>query len=214
MDNIGVLNQLNNVFIEGNKYSGPNIPDTFVFYNYNTNVIITAPHSTRCYINNKEKLADIYTGPIVRYIGKNNEISHIVKTKHILKEEWISDYIIKNQLKDKYFIDFHGMHSGNNFHLAIGTGYLSESYYEKELSFIRKLADSLKIDFIVNHPNYTGKIGLTGRMQQYNKKCRCIQLEWRYDYRNFYENEENVMKKTIPFVIGLSNFLNEFKIGD
>ncbi|MDR1694021.1 MAG: hypothetical protein LBR70_02355 [Lactobacillaceae bacterium] len=198
----------NEIFVAGNEYAGPEMKNSLDFSDFNTKVIISAPHSTRSTLNNKLKVTDMYTGAITKFIGEKNKLSHLVRTKHITKEENIWDYVLEKKIAGKFFLDFHGTRMDNDFNLAVGTGYFGEDMYEDELNYIKALAGKMDIKLAVNHPNYEGKVGLTGHLQKAESNNKALQFEWRPDYRNIYENIDNVLNKTIPFMESIVEFLN------
>ena len=94
----------------------------------------------------------------------------------------ISDFILQNKLENRFFLDIHGMSDENDFDLAIGTGYLIPEKYSLQLEYIDVLAKKYDIKYVVNHKNYTGCPGLTGRLQQKTGKANVLQLEWSKNY--------------------------------
>ena len=94
------------------------------------------------------------------------------------------------------------------FDLAVGIGYCSIKDYEKELSFIKKLCKKYKLNYVINHPSYTGQPGLTGRLQRKLSQANVLQLEWTGKYRDFYKNPKVVFNVTLPFIEELALYLN------
>ena len=52
---------------------------------------------------------------------------------------------------------------------------------------------------VINHPNYMGKIGLTGRYQKFYNKPNVIQVELKQLLRDFYGHFDVVKNITLPF---------------
>ena len=92
------------------------------------------------------------------------------------------------------------MKNGNGFDLAVGTGYIQPEQYEKQLKLIDKLAKKYGLRYVINHANYTGKIGLTGRLQKATGQANVLQLEWSKDYRDIFNSIDNVENVTLPFI--------------
>ncbi len=185
--------------------------DLFEMENRGSTVILSAPHATNTFVNGKRKKIDLFTGEIVSALGAEQNLSTIVRTKFVPEEVRISDFVIEKDLGGHFFLDIHGMSESREFGLAVGTGYFSIADYAQELDLIALLAEKYKIDFVVNHPNYCGKIGLTGHYKKYFNKPNVLQLEWRKDFRNYYEESEKVLEQTIPFLSELALKLNEEK---
>ena len=62
------------------------------------------------------------------------------------------------------------------------------------------IADKYKLKYTINHHNYTGKNGLTGRYQKQFVQPNVIQLELKIYLRDFYSNPEIIAELTIPFL--------------
>ena len=71
-----------------------------------------------------------------------------------------------------------------------------------------KFAQKYNLRTIVNHPNYCGKKGLTGKYQKLFNKPNVIQMEIKRELRDFYQYPEIVKNTTIPF---LSEVINCYK---
>lgn len=69
------------------------------------------------------------------------------------------------------------MNGGREFELAVGTGILPAADYAPELELIGRLAEKYKIRWVTNHPDYTGRFGLTGSLQRLNPLPRILQLD-------------------------------------
>lgn len=183
--------------------------DLFEMANRGSAVILSAPHATNTFVNGKRKKIDLFTGEIVSALGAELNLSTIVRIKFVSEEVRISDFIVEKNLSRHFFLDIHGMSEHCKFGLAVGTGYFAADDYVRQLELIRFLAEKYKIDFVVNHPNYCGKIGLTGHYQKHFNKPNVLQLEWRKDFRNYYEYPEKVLGQTIPFLSELASGLNK-----
>ena len=96
------------------------------------------------------------------------------------------------------------MNGGREFELAVGTGILPAADYAPELELIGRLAEKYKIRWVTNHPDYTGRFGLTGSLQRLNPLPRILQLEWRSDLRDFYLFPADVLERTLPFLSELA----------
>lgn len=182
--------------------------EVFRYCNRNSKVLLSAPHATRTFVNNRNKAADLYTGSITQMLGEVHNFSTIVRTKYVPDLIKIIDFVEGNQLGEYYFLDIHGMDINREFELAVGTGYFTETNYKKELDFLRSLADKYQVKMVINHPDYTGKCGLTGDYQKIYKQPKVLQLEWRKDFRSFYLNPEKVLEKTMPMIKELADFLS------
>ena len=96
------------------------------------------------------------------------------------------------------------MNGGREFELAVGTGILPAADYAPELELIGRLAEKYKIRWVTNHPDYTGRFGLTGSLQRLNPLPRILQLEWRSDLRDVYLFPADVLERTLPFLSELA----------
>ena len=103
-----LLKKYNEQFIQNHSHGNENDEDVFEYTNYDSKLILTAPHATASFCNKKEKVADLYTGAIVRYLGEQNHTSTIVRKK-------FAPYIEKAGGEDaleKLFLDFLSKHFG------------------------------------------------------------------------------------------------------
>lgn len=182
--------------------------EVFQYCNRNSKVLLSAPHATRTFVNNRVKALDLYTGAITQMLGETHNLSTIVRTKYAPDLVRIIDFIKEHKLEKHYFLDIHGMDINREFELAIGTGCLEETEYKKELEFLRNLSDKYRVKMVVNHPDYTGKVGLTGDYQRDYEQPKILQLEWRKDFRSFYISPEKVLEKTMPMIKDLADFLS------
>ena len=190
-----------------NFYRGPISGDFYDFENRGSKLILSAPHSVRTFRNKQEKSPDLYTGALVKLLGKQNKLSTIVRQRFSIEKNSITDFIIQHRLEHFYFLDIHGMKENNDYDLAVGTGILPTEEYQIQLEKIGQLSEKYKIRYTVNHPSYTGKYGLTGDLQRINPFPRILQLEWTPEMRNFYTHPRQVMLRTLPFISELSDFI-------
>lgn len=181
----------------------------FKFFDKNSHVVFSAPHTTRTVINGKSRFSDRFTGAITMYLGEKTDFSTIVRQKFIQKEVSIIDFVTENNLEGHFFLDVHGMRADVPFELAVGTGYFAESKYEKQLYIIERLAKKFGIKWILNHENYQGKIGFTGKYQERYNQPNILQLEWRKDMRDFIDFPQNVINKTISFLKDLAQAIED-----
>ena len=175
----------------------------FEFTDYGSKLILSAPHATCSFVKKHEKLADLFTGAIAQYLGMKNHISTIIRTKFTPYKALISDYIFENKLDEHYFLDLHGFDKDIDYDICLGTAdclpedcpYLAE---------ILEVAKKYHLKTIVNHPSYTGMVGLTGRYQVACGKPYVIQMEIKRYLRDFYRNPEMVREITIPFLTDIT----------
>ena len=170
-------------------------------------VCFCAPHAVHSCIHGQEKSRDINTGAIVQYLTTTRGFASIIRNKFVPHKEMISDFILKHKLEHHFFLDIHGMKAHKNFDLAIGTGYLDNTKYTTILKKLQKLCRQYKIKYRINLPKYTGKIGLTGRLQKETTQAHVLQLELSPALRNI--NKPLIHEKTIPFLIELGNFIDK-----
>ena len=135
-------------------------------------------------IAEEAKNRDVGTGAIVQYLGKQAGFAAIVRNKFVPRKEMISDFILAQKLEDSFFLDIHGMKVHKNFDLAIGTGYLGRQKYADVLKKAGELCRKYKIKYRVNLPKYSGKIGLTGRLQKATGRPQVLQLEFSPSFRD------------------------------
>ncbi len=198
----------NRIFMQNDACGDEKNNDIFLFFDKLSYVCLSAPHATKTFTNKHIKNSDLYTGAIVKYIGEEKNFSYIVRNKFIPQKCLINDFILQNKLENHFFLDVHGMKNGNGFDLAIGTGYFDAKRYSLELGYIDILAKKYNIKYVVNHENYKGCAGLTGRLQQQTGKANVLQLEWSKNYRDIFEKITNVEKVTIPFIAELAQLVN------
>lgn len=199
----------NKIFMQNDAYGDEKNDEVFSFFDKKSYVCLSAPHATKTFANKCVKSSDLYTGAIVKYIGEKNNFSYIVRNKFMPQKCLISDFILQNKLDNHFFLDIHGMRDENDFDLAIGTGYLMPEKYSSQMECIDYLAKKYGIKYVINHKNYMGCPGLTGRLQQKTGEANVLQLEWSKNLRDIFEKIENVKKITIPFITELADRVNK-----
>lgn len=167
-------------------------------------LILTAPHAVRTLRDNRPKAPDLCTGALTRLAGEQNDVSTIIRRRTGEERNAAAGFVIDRQLANHCFLDIHGMNGGREFELAVGTGILPAADYAPELELIGRLAEKYKIRWVTNHPDYTGRFGLTGSLQRLNPLPRILQLEWRSDLRDFYLFPADVLERTLPFLSELA----------
>lgn len=184
-------------------------PEVFSYFEKGSYVCLSAPHATKTFAKKQVKLADLFTGCITRYVAEETGVSYIVRNKFMPQKILINDFICERKIENHFFLDIHAMKDGNGFDLAIGTGYLPPSAYAKQLEFVAKLCTKYGLSYVINHPNYTGCYGLTGRLQKAFSLPQVLQLEWSRRYRDIFDYYDNVAAVTIPFLKELALFVDE-----
>lgn len=183
-----------------NNYRGAGGGAVFFRQDRGSRLILTAPHAVRIFRDGREKLQDIYTGALTEFAADANGLSVITRRRFTKKENPITDFIIARGLEHHAFLDIHGMNAGREFELAVGTGVLPKEDFAFELELIGSLAEKYRLRWVVNHPDYTGRRGLTGDLGRLFPVPRILQLEWRFDMRDFVHYPTNVTERTLPFL--------------
>ena len=196
---IELLKKYNEYFVQNHYHGNEDDEDVFEYTNCDSNLILTAPHSTASFCNKKEKVADLYTGAIVKYLGEQNHISTIVRNKFTPYKALISEWIINHNIEEHYFLDIHGFNQDIDYDLCLGIGEFEEKNYPY-LQEIVQIAKKYGLRTIVNHPDYCGLKGLTGRYQKIFNKPNIIQIEIKKEFRDFFNNQDKVKNITIPFL--------------
>ena len=202
-----MITKLKELDTDFHSYGNMNRNETFEYTNRNSSLILTAPHATKSFVRKQEKVADLYTGAIVKYLGQKEDISTIIRVKYTPYKDMISDYIANNGLEEHYFLDIHGFSKALRYDICFGiadSAPIDSPHLQKLLS----IAHKYNLKTIVNHPSYSGTVGLTGRYLKQFNKANVIQIELSKKLRDFYENPEIVENITIPM---LSEFINCFK---
>jgi len=193
------LNEYNELFIKNNSHGEISDKSVFKFCNCSSKLILTAPHATCTFCNKKIKIPDLYTGAIVKYLGETNNVSTIVRTKFVSQKRLISNYIEKQKLQNHYFLDIHGFNQEIEYDVCLGTGNMDSKDYPY-LQEIYAIIEKYNLRPIINHPNYMGKAGLTGRYQDKFSKPNVIQMELKYYLRDFYNQPMIFKEKTLPML--------------
>jgi len=195
---IDELKKYNERFALNCCHGDENCNEVFEFTDFNSKLILSAPHATCSYCNKKEKISDLYTGALVQYLGNKYKISHIVRTKYMPQKMLISDFIREKALQNHYFLDIHGFNKNIGADICLGVGYLNALNYPY-LQQIIDVAEKYKLKTTVNHPDYRGTAGLTGRYQKEFNLPNVIQIELKQYFRNFINYPDVVTEITLPF---------------
>lgn len=193
-----LLKIYNEKFMQNNSHGDELCEEIFEFTDRSSLLILSAPHSTRSFVAKKEKMADLYTGALVQYLGEKYDISTLIRTKYTPFRMLISDYVVQQNLGEHYFLDIHGFNQNIGYDICLGTGNFSDEAYPY-LQDIVNVACQFGLKVAINHPNYMGKIGLTGRYQKFYNKPNVIQMELKQYLRDFYGHFEVVKNVTLPF---------------
>ena len=135
----------------------------------------------------------------MKYLGEQNNVSTIIRTKFTPYKALISDWIVQNNVQQHYFLDIHGFNQDIGFDICLGIGDFEEKDYPY-LADIIQVAKKYGLKTIVNHPNYCGLKGLTGRYQKIFNQPNVIQIEIKKELRDFICCPKTVEKVTIPFL--------------
>lgn len=195
---IDALKKYNECFVLNYSHGQEENEDIFEFTDCSSLLILSAPHATRSFCNKKEKCADLYTGAIVKYLGAVNKISTLVRTKFTPYKFLISDYIAEHNLQNHYFLDVHGFNQEIDYDICLGIADWGIENYPY-LNYILQIAKQYDLKTVVNHPDYTGKVGLTGRYQKTFNQPNVIQIELKQYLRDFYQNPDIISNVTVPF---------------
>ncbi|MBQ8464895.1 MAG: hypothetical protein IJ529_06135 [Alphaproteobacteria bacterium] len=171
----------------------------FALTDRQTNLILSAPHATRSFTNKHDKLSDLFTGAITQYLGETENTSTLIRVKYTPYKCLISDYVAENNLQNHYFLDIHGFNQDIDYDICLGTA----EYEAKDYPYLDKIIETAKkynLKYVVNHPDYMGKAGLTGRYQKVFDKPNVIQMEIKKYLRDFYNHADMVENVTIPFL--------------
>lgn len=202
------LKLYNEIYVQNDAFGNEKNKEVFSYFDKNSYVCLSAPHATKTFTNKHIKSSDLYTGAIVKYIGEENNFSYIVRNKFMPQKCLINDFILQNELENHFFLDIHGMKNDNGFDLAVGTGYFDVKKYSSELEYIDILTKKYNIKYVINHENYKGCVGLTGRIQKETGKASVLQLELSKNYRDILDKIINIEKVTIPFLTELAEYIN------
>lgn len=201
---IEILKKYNEFYHQNCSHGDETSSCVYRFYDKGTKLILTAPHSTRIFINQKERFSDLYTGAITQYVGETTETSAIIRQKYVSYKALISDFITDNNLQKHYFLDIHGFEKDIPYDICLGIGEMDKDNYPY-LQEIAQIIQSFDLRVAINHENYMGLHGLTGCYQKIYNKPNVIQMEMRRHLRDFYNNQENVQKITIPMLTKITD---------
>lgn len=193
-----LLKKYNERFMQNNSHGDELCEEIFEFTDRSSLLILSAPHSTRSFVAKREKMADLYTGALVQYLGEKHQVSTLIRTKYTPFKALISDCVVQKNLGEHYFLDIHGFNQEVGYDICLGTGEFSEEAYPY-LQDIVNIAHQFGLKAVINHPNYMGKIGLTGRYQKFYNKPNVIQVELKQHLRDFYGHFDVVENITLPF---------------
>lgn len=202
------LKEYNKFFVQNTFLGDLTNPNIYEITNRDSYVCLSAPHSTKTIRKGKIKKSDLYTGALCKLLGENNLVTTIIRNKYTDCPSPLIPLIIQNNLVENFILDIHGMRSDIEFELAVGIGVFSEQDYFIPLKIIDNLCQKYKISYQINHPSYTGRQGLTGRLQLHSHQPNIIQLELRKDLRDFMKCGKIVKTKTLPFLNELIKTLN------
>ena len=201
---IDKLKKYDAVYANNYSHGDENFPEVFKYTDRKSNLIFSAPHSTKSFVNKKDKLADLYTGAIVDYVGEQSNTSTLIRIKYINKKVKISDYVAEHGLQNHFFVDVHGFDKYIDYDVCLGIHrYEAEKY--PYLAEIVNVLQNYGLRVAVNYPDYTGKGGFTRCYQEQFGKPNVIQMELKRYLRDFYKNPNVVEKITIPMMIEIAN---------
>lgn len=196
---IGRLKRYGLIYNQNCSHGEESSSEVFQFIDRGSSLILSAPHATASFVNKHEKKADLFTGALVQYLGETENVSTLIRVKYTPYKCLISDYVVEQSLQEHFFLDIHGFNQDMDYDICLGTA----EYEAKGYPYLDKviaIAEKYHLKYIVNHPNYTGKAGLTGRYQKAFGKPNAIQMEFQKYLRNFYSHANMVENVTIPFM--------------
>lgn len=196
---IETLKKYDALFCANHSHGNETETNVFCLTDCHSRLILSAPHATASFTNKHEKHADLFTGALVKYLGKTENISTIIRQKFTPYKCLISDYVVEQNLQDHYFLDIHGFNQDIDYDICLGTAFYEAENYPY-LENIIQAAKKYNLKYMVNHPDYTGKAGLTGRYQNVFHKPNVIQIEFQKYLRDFYNHPDTVENITIPFM--------------
>ena len=183
-----------------NRSSGNELSnEIFVFENRGSNLILSAPHATKTFCNKREKCADLFTGAIVKLVGEEAEISTLIRYKYMPQKVLISDFVAEKSIQNHYFLDVHGFNKDIDYDVCLGIADGNENSYPY-LAGVVEIIRKYGLKVVVNHSDYSGRFGFTGRYQKMFGKPNVIQIELKKYLRDFYENQSIVQNVTIPML--------------
>lgn len=196
---IETLKKYDLIYNQNHSHGQDNCSEVFLLTDRSSSLILSASHATASFTNKHEKRADLFTGALTQYLGETENVSTIIRQKFTPYKCLISDYVAEQNLQEHYFLDIHGFNQDIDYDICLGTAEYEATNYPY-LDKIIEAAEKYHLKYIVNHPDYMGKVGLVGRFQEKFGKPNVIQLELKKYLRDFYNYPETVEKKTIPFL--------------
>lgn len=196
---IEMLKKYDLIYNQNYSHGQENCAEVFHLTDRGSALILSAPHATASFTNKHEKRADLFTGAITKYLGETENISTLIRMKFTPYKCLVSDYIVEQNLQDHYFLDIHGFNQDIDYDICLGIADCEALNYPY-LENIITIAQKYNLKYIVNHPDYCGRAGLTGRYQKKFGKPNVIQLELKKYLRDFYQNSDIVEKITLPFL--------------
>ena len=190
------LKLYNEVFARNHSAGNEAGDDVFVFDDRRSKLILTAPHATKTFCNKREKCADLFTGAIVKLVGEETKVSTLIRYKFMPQKILISDVVVEKSVQDHYFLDIHGFNKNIDYDVCLGIADGNENSYPY-LADVMKTIAKYGLRVVVNHPDYSGRFGLTGRYQKMFGKPNVIQIELKKYLRDFYDNQDIVQNITI-----------------
>lgn len=196
---IGRLKKYDLIYNQNYSHGEEKCSEVFQFLDRGSSLILSAPHATASFTNKHEKRADLFTGALVQYLGELENVSALIRMKFTPYKCLVSDYVAEQNLHEHFFLDIHGFNQEIDYDICLGTSDYETSNYPY-LDKIIAIAEKYNLKYIINHPNYTGKFGLTGRLQEKFGKPNALQIEFQKYLRDFYNHPDIVENITIPFM--------------
>ena len=204
---IEMLKKYDLIYNQNYSHGQENCAEVFHLTERGSSLILSAPHATASFTNKHEKRADLFTGAITQYLGETENISTIIRMKFTPYKCLVSDYVAEKNLQDHYFLDVHGFNQDIDYDICLGLGeYEAQNY--PYLENIISVTKKYNLKYVVNHPDYCGRAGLTGRFQKAFEKPNVIQIELKKYLRDFYNYPKVIEQTTIPF---LKDIIKEYK---
>ena len=187
------------IYNQNHSRGEENCSEVFLFADRGSTLILSAPHATASFANKHEKRADLFTGALVQYLGEIKNVSTLIRTKFTPYKCLISDYVAEHNLQNHYFLDIHGFNQDIDYDVCLGIADYEALNYPY-LENIIALAKKYNLKYIVNHPDYCGRVGLVGRYHEKFGRPNVIQIELKKYLRDFYNHPEVVENITIPWM--------------
>jgi len=196
---IDTLKKYDLLYNQNYSHGQEDCAEVFLLTDRGSSLILSALHATASFTNKQEKRADLFTGAITQYLGETENISTLIRMKFTPYKCLVSDYIAEQNLQDHYFLDIHGFNQDIDYDICLGIADCEALNYPY-LENIITVAQKYNLKYIVNHPDYCGRAGLTGRYQKAFGKPNVIQIEIKKYLRDFYNYPDVVEKVTLPFM--------------